>query len=130
MRDVVLLQGAGGGVDVPLACCIVGVKAVLTGTAAGEVLHGHGNTLGGNTVAAALDAGDQVVEDLLDQCGVLAKGAEGALPTGVGDAVGHVHVALLQPQAFHSRRMVSANLSMMSMRAVPLTAAAMPRVPG
>ena len=35
---------AGGGVDVPLACCIVGVKAVLTGTAAGEVLHSHGNT--------------------------------------------------------------------------------------
>ena len=95
-RDVVLLQGAGGGVDVPLACCIVGVKAVLTGTAAGEVLHGHGNTLGGNAVAAALDAGDQVVEDLLNELGVLAKGAEGALPTRVGDAVGHVHVALLQ----------------------------------
>ena len=95
-RDVVLLQGAGGGVDVPLACCIVGVKAVLTGTAAGEVLHGHGNTLGGNAVAAALDAGDQVVEDLLNELRVLAKGAEGALPTGVGDAVGHVHVALLQ----------------------------------
>ena len=95
-RDVVLLQGAGGGVDVPLACCIVGVKAVLTGTAAGEVLHGHGNALGGNAVAAALDAGDQVVEDLLNELGVLAKGAEGALPTGVGDAVGHVHVALLQ----------------------------------
>ena len=95
-RDVVLLQGAGGGVDIPLACRIVGVKAVLTGTAAGEVLHGHGNTLGGNAVAAALDAGDQVVEDLLNELRVLAKGAEGALPTGVGDAVGHVHVALLQ----------------------------------
>ena len=74
----------------------MGIKAVLAGTAAGEVLHGHGNTLGGNAVAAALDAGDQVVEDLFDQCGVLAKGAEGALPTGIGDAVGHVHVALLQ----------------------------------
>lgn len=59
-----------------------GVKAVLTGTAAGEVLHGHGNTLGGNAVAAALDAGDQVVEDLLNELRVLAKGAEGALPTG------------------------------------------------
>ena len=58
------VQGAGGGVDVPLACCIVGVKAVLTGTAAGEVLHGHGNTLGGNAVAAALDAGDQGVSKI------------------------------------------------------------------
>lgn len=61
-----------------------------------EVLHGHGNTLGGNAVAAALDAGDQVVKDLLNELRVLAKGAEGALPTGIGDAVGHVHVALLQ----------------------------------
>jgi hypothetical protein len=95
-RDVVLLQGTGGGVDVPLTCCIVGVEAVLTGTAAGEVLHGHGHAVRGDAVAAALDAGDEVVEDLLDQLRVLAEGAEGALPTRVGDAVGHVHVALLQ----------------------------------
>ena len=93
---MILLQGAGGGVDVPLTSGIVGIKAVLTGTAAGEVLHGDGYALRGDTVAAALNAGDQVVEDLLDQLRVLAEGAEGALPTGVGDAVGHVHVALLQ----------------------------------
>ena len=95
-RDVILLQGAGGGVDVPLTSGIVGIKAVLTGTAAGEVLHGDGYALRGDTVAAALNAGDQVVEDLLDQLRVLAEGAEGALPTGVGNAVGHVHIALFQ----------------------------------
>jgi len=33
---MVLLQAAGGGVDIPLAGCIMGVKAVFAGTAAGE----------------------------------------------------------------------------------------------
>ena len=95
-RDVVLLQRTGGGVDVPLTGCIVGIEAVLTRAAAGEVLHGHGHAVGGDTVAAALNAGDEVVKNFFDQLGVLAERAEGALPTGVGDAVGHVHIALLQ----------------------------------
>ena len=95
--NVVFLEGALGGVDVPLAGGIVGVKAVFTGAAAGEVLDGHGHALFGDAVGAALDAGDQVLEDLLDQSGVLAEGAEGPLPAGIADAVGHVHIAF--PQA-------------------------------
>ena len=97
---MILLQGAGSGVDVPLACGIVGVKAVLAGTAAGEVLGGHGNAVGGDAVIAALDPGNDVLGDLADQCGIFAEGAVAALPAGVGHAVHHVHIALAQVAGF------------------------------
>lgn len=93
---MVFLQGTGGSIDVPLPCGIVGVKAIFPGSAAGEVFYRYRHTLLGNALAAALDAGDQVVKDLLDQHRVLAKGAKGALPPGVGDTVCHVHIAFAQ----------------------------------
>src|SRR5699024_3525271 len=71
--DVVCLQRALGGIDVPLAGGVVGVKAVFTRAAAGEVLDRHGHAVFGDAVGAALDAGDQPLEDLLDQLGVLAE---------------------------------------------------------
>ncbi len=55
-----------------------------------------GSAVPGDAVGPALDAGDQPLKDLLDQLGVLAEGAEGALPAGIADAVGHVHIALAQ----------------------------------
>ena len=74
----------------------MGVKTVLAGAAAGEVLGGHRNAVRRHTMVAALDAGDDVLHDLADERRVLAKGAVGALPAGIGDGVGHVHVALAQ----------------------------------
>ena len=95
-RHMVLLQAAGGGVDVPLTGGVVGIEAVLPGTAAGEVLGGDSHAGVGDAVVAALNPGDDVPHHFTDQGRVLAEGAVAALPAGVGHAVGHVHIALAQ----------------------------------
>ena len=95
-RQMVFLQAAFGLVDVPLAHLIVRVKAVFARAAAREMLDGHRDAVFCHAVRTALDARDQVAENVADERCVLAKGAERALPARVRHRVGHVHVALAQ----------------------------------
>ena len=94
-REVVGLQGALGRVGVPLAQRVVRVEAVLTRTAAREVLDGQGDAVLRHAVLAALEAHDDAGDRIGDELGALAERAVGALPARVGGHVGHVHIALL-----------------------------------
>ena len=93
---MVFLQTAGCGIHIPLACCIVGVKAVFTGAASRKMLDGHGNSLWRHAVFASLNARNQPLHDLGYQFGVLPEGTEGALPAGVCHHVRHIHISLFQ----------------------------------
>ena len=105
-RQMVGFQTAGGGVNVPLPRCIVGVKAVFTRTAAREMLGGYCHAVGGHALVAALDAGNNVGHNLADQRRILTKSTVGTLPARISHGVCHVHIALAQaagvPLSAHS----------------------------
>lgn len=98
---------------------IVGTKVVLTGTAAGEVLHWSWKTPWVTPAAAPDAVWDQGGRRLPDQCGSRQR-CRNAYTGVAGLCRPGVHVA----PSFSRRRSTAAdagvmNLSMMSMRAVP-----------
>ena len=95
-RQVVGFQAAGGGVHVPLARSVMGVKAIFARAAAREVLGRYRNAILGHTMVAALNTGDNMGHNLADQGWILAKSTVGTLPARVGYSVCHVHIAFTQ----------------------------------
>ena len=94
-RQVIVLERAGGGVDVEAALRVVGVGAVLPRPAAGEVLDRQGHAVGVEALAA-LEAAHQRRDRGADELGILAEGALASEPARIGEHIGHVHVALAQ----------------------------------
>lgn len=63
-RQVVGFQAAGGGVHVPLARSVMGVKAIFARAAAREVFGRYRNAILGHTMVAALNTGDNMGHNL------------------------------------------------------------------
>ncbi len=92
-HELVLLQRTLGGVEAPLTLGGVGLEAVLSGTVAGEVLDGQGDSALLHAALAVLVTLDQRGDDAGGDFGTLGKGLKVARPAGVGDKIdlGAVH---------------------------------------
>ena len=88
-RQMILHEAVFRGIYVPLTHLVMGVKAVFTGAAAGEMLHRKRDAVGRNALIAALNAGHNVAHNFGSKLRVFAEGAVAALPTGVGKQIGH-----------------------------------------
>ena len=93
--QVIGLKRALGLVNIPLSHAVMRVEAVLPGTAAGEMLDGHGHAVGCDAVLASLDDRNDPGENVLNELRILTEGAVASLPSGIGDHIGHIHIALL-----------------------------------
>ena len=93
-RQMILHEAVFGGIYVPLAHLVMGIKAVFAGSAAGEMLYGERHAIIGHSLVATLNCRHDDIHNTGSEFGVLAKGAVIALPAGIGQKVRHVHVTL------------------------------------
>ena len=90
--DMILLQAAGRAVYIVLALSVMRVKTVLTGTAAGEMLRRHGDTVFAQLIS--LMRLDQLCNDLRDILRILAESLMCTEPARICRAVCHIHITL------------------------------------
>ena len=81
--QMILFHRAGGAVDAPLADGHMGLKAILRGGIAGEVLDGQNNRTLVQAVVAILIALDQSLGNIAGDIGTLAVSTGGTGPAGV-----------------------------------------------
>ena len=95
-RKVIFLKASLGLVYVPLSHLVMGIKSVLSGSAAREVFHCHRHAVVGDSVFTSLDDRDDMLKDLADELCVLAKGTERTLPARICHRVCHIHIPFSQ----------------------------------
>ena len=80
-------------VHIPLSHSIMRIKTILSGTAAGEMFYGQSNTVRGNTIFTTLNDRYDMSKNLTDKFRVFSESSVGSLPAGIGNNIGHIHIA-------------------------------------